>query len=242
MLLDFDNLLFANNPNRRNTLCLRPDTIALTRIMLRCYPLLLPLFEHKLMLEDAFTSGTNKDALVTAIISHVVRPGREQGYEEWFHGIAADARKFKGHLGVTTIRPNDDAQPEYVVILKFDCYDNLKTWLESDVRRQWIERLQPLIAKSESIQPLTGLETWFTLPKPPTKTPPPRYKMALVTWLGVFVTLAVLSRLAAPILSGLPILLNQLITTGLVVTFLTYVLMPPLTKLFKGWLYPVSKL
>lgn len=204
--------------------------------------LTLPLFEHTLMLEDALTSGTNEDAPLTAIISHVVRPGREQGYEEWFHGIVADARKFKGHLGVTTIRPNDEAHPEYVVILKFDCYDNLKTWLDSDVRRQWIERLQPLIEKSESIQTLTGLETWFTLPKLPIKTPPPRYKMALVTWLGVFVTLAVLSRLVAPLLSGLPILLNQLITTGLVVTFLTYVLMPRLTKLFKRWLYPVSKL
>ncbi|WP_199327262.1 hypothetical protein [Nostoc sp. FACHB-888] len=53
---------------------------------------------------------------VTAVISHVVRPGREQGYEAWFHRIAADARKFKGHLGVSTIRPQDHAHPEYVVI------------------------------------------------------------------------------------------------------------------------------
>jgi len=175
---------------------------------------------------------------VTAVISHIVRPGREQGYEEWFHGIAADARKFKGHLGVSAIRPRDHAHPEYVVILKFDCYDNLKTWLESNIRRQWIERLHPLIEKSEEIQTLTGLETWFSLPSQPLKAPPPRYKMALVTWLGVFMTLAVLSRLLAPLLSGLPPWLNQLITTGLVVALLTYLIMPQLTKLFHKWLYP----
>jgi hypothetical protein len=196
--------------------------------------------EHHPMLEDSLTVGTNEDTQVTAIISHVVRPGREQGYEEWFHGIAADARRFNGHLGVSTIRPQDHAHPEYVVILKFDRYDNLKTWLESDVRRQWVERLQPLIEKPESIQTLTGLETWFTLPSQPLKAPPLRYKMALVTWLGVFVTLAVLSRLLAPLLSRLPILLNQLVTTGLVVACLTYLVMPRLTKLFKRWLYPNS--
>lgn len=190
------------------------------------------------MLEDSLTIGTDEDAQVTAIISHVVRPGREQGYEEWFRGIAADARTFKGHLGVSTIRPHDHAHPEYVVILKFDRYDNLKTWLESDVRRDWIERLQPLIEKPESIQTLTGLETWFSLPRQPLKAPPPRHKMILVTWLGVFVTLAVVSRLLSPLLSGLPILLNQLVTTGLVVALLTYVIMPRLTQLFQRWLYP----
>ncbi|MBM0745177.1 antibiotic biosynthesis monooxygenase (plasmid) [Phormidium sp. CLA17] len=190
------------------------------------------------MMEESLTLGTDEDSPVTAIISHVVRPGREQGYEEWFHGIGGDARKFKGHLGVSTIRPQDHSHPEYVVILKFDRYDNLKTWLESDVRHAWIERLQPLIEQPESIQTLTGLETWFSLPNQPLKSPPPRYKMAIVTWLGVFVTLTVVSRLLAPILSNLPILLNQLVTTGLVVALLTYLIMPRLTRLFKRWLYP----
>ncbi|WP_242036499.1 antibiotic biosynthesis monooxygenase [Leptolyngbya sp. FACHB-321] len=157
--------------------------------------------------------------------------------EAWFHGIAADARQFKGHLGVSTIRPQDHSHPEYVVILKFDRYDNLKAWLESGVRHEWLERLQPLIEEPEAIQTLTGLETWFTLPNKTIKAPPPKYKMALVTWLGVFVTLAVVSRLLAPLLSNLPILLNQLITTGLVVALLTYLIMPYLTRFFKRWLY-----
>ena len=98
--------------------------------------------------------------------------------------------------------------------------------------------MQPLIEKLESIQTLTGLETWFSIPSKSLKAAPQKYKMALVTWLGVFVTLAVVSRLLAPILSNLPILLNQLITTGIVVTLLTYLIMPRLTQLFKRWLYP----
>ncbi|MBC1213478.1 antibiotic biosynthesis monooxygenase [Trichormus variabilis ARAD] len=191
------------------------------------------------MFDEPLASNTSEESYpVTAVISHVVKSGREQGYEAWFHGIAADARKFKGHLGVSTIRPQDHTHLEYVVILRFDCYDNLKTWLESDIRREWIERLQPLIEKPETVQTLTGLETWFTLSDRPMKSPPPRYKMMLVTWLAVFLTLPMLNRLLAPLLSGLPVLLNQLISTGIGVALLTYVIMPRLTQLFRKWLYP----
>ncbi|WP_445311879.1 antibiotic biosynthesis monooxygenase [Microcoleus vaginatus] len=192
------------------------------------------------MLEEPLASNSSEENyLVTAVISHVLKPGREQGYEAWFHGIAADARKFKGYLGVSTIRPHHHAHPEYVVILKFDCYDNLKAWLESDVRREWIERLQPLIERPEDIQTLTGLETWFTLPNKLMKAPPPRYKMALVTWLGVFFTISILNRLLVPLLSGLPALLTSLMITGLTVILLTYLIMPRLTQLFRKWLYPI---
>jgi uncharacterized protein len=191
------------------------------------------------MVHDALTIGTDEDNhQVTAVISHVVRSGREQGYEEWLHGIAQAARQFKGHRGVSVIRPRDHAHPEYVAIVRFDHYNHLKQWMESDVRREWLGRLQPLIEKPEAVQTLTGLETWFTLSDKPLKSPPPRYKMFFVTWLGVFITLAILSRLLAPLLSRLPLLLSQLTITGLVVLCLTYLLMPQLTKLFQHWLYP----
>ncbi|MBL1175192.1 antibiotic biosynthesis monooxygenase [Pantanalinema sp. GBBB05] len=191
------------------------------------------------MLDEPLTNHTDAEPyLVTAVISHVVKPGREQSYEAWFQGIAADARKFNGHLGVSTIRPQEHTHPEYVVILKFDCYNNLKNWLESDIRREWIERLQPLITRPEAIQTLTGLETWFTLPKKPMPVPPPRYKMAIVTWLGVFFTISLLNRLLVPLLAGLPKLLSSLIITGLTVVLLTYLIMPRLTQFFRKWLYP----
>jgi hypothetical protein len=187
--------------------------------------------------EGALTVNTNEDNhQVTAIISHLVRPGREQGYEAWFHGVAADARKFKGNLGVSTIRPHDHAHPEYVVILKFDRYDNLKTWLKSDVRREWIERLQPLIEQPETIQTLTGLETWFSLPNQPFKAPPSRYKMAIVTWIGVQIVTSLVAYFLGPFFAPFPLFINLAISNVIVVVALTYVVMPQLTRLFSQWL------
>ncbi len=191
-------------------------------------------------MQDSLVVGTDEEThQVTAIISHFIRSGREQGYEEWLHGIATDAHQFKGHLGVNVIRPCDPTHPEYVAIVRFDHYNNLKTWLESSVRQEWLERLQPLIEKPETIQTLTGLETWFTLPNKPMKAPPPRYKMAVVTWLGVFLTISILNRLLVPLLVGLPVLLTTLLVTGLTVALLTYGIMPRLTQLFRKWLYPI---
>lgn len=205
-----------------------PDILEAAQTPLNPPPMLNPSVANSLDARD-------ERQQVTAIISHHVRPGREPGYEEWIHGISSAAQQFVGHLGVTIVRPPEHNCSEHVVILRFDRYENLKGWLESEVRQQWIEHLNPLIKKPESIQTLTGLETWFTLPGQPLAKPP-RYKMALVTWLAVFATTSVLSRLLAPMLSGLPLLLRQLISTGLVVVCLTYVVMPRLTRLLQRWL------
>ena len=173
---------------------------------------------------------------VTAIISHYIRPGREQGYEEWLQGISQAARKFEGHNGVTIIRPQTASRAEYVIILRFDNYKNLCQWMRSPERKEWIEKAQPLAEKPEKIQVLTGLEALVSLPNN-TSLPPPKYKTAFVTWIGVFICASPLSYFLAPHLVGLPYLLRQAIVTGLVVLLLAYIVMPKLTRLFHTWLH-----
>ncbi len=178
---------------------------------------------------------------VTAVISHRVKPGREKGYEEWLKGIAAAAREFEGHLGVSILRPQDGRNPNYVSILKFDHVDHLQGWLKSEIRHEWIERAQPLIREPEDVQILTGLEAWFQLPQQPVHTPPKRYKVTLVTWLGVYALSLIVGHFIAPLIAPLPLLVRQAISTGLIVLSLAYAIMPQLTRLFYKWLYPTSQ-
>ncbi|HEY9609962.1 hypothetical protein [Allocoleopsis sp.] len=182
----------------------------------------------------------NVEYHVTAVISHLVKLGREEGYEEWMRGIIPVAKTFEGHLGVNILRPQRGIQLEYIIVLHFDHHKNLQAWLDSSVRREWIERVKPLIQEAEDVQVLTGLETWFELPRRPQKSPPKRYKMALLTWIGVFLTLSTVRYILRPLLVHFPDLLAQLITIGIVVLILTYVVMPQLTRLFYKWLYPNS--
>lgn len=178
---------------------------------------------------------------VTAVIAHLVKPGREEGYEEWLRGIVPVAKTFEGHLGVNILRPQKGTHSEHVIVLHFDHHRHLQAWLESDTRRDWIERVKPLIEKPEDVQVLTGLETWFMLPGRPQKAPPKRYKVAVVTWLGVYTLSLIVGHFIAPLIAPLPLLVRQAITTGLIVSSLAYLLMPQLTRLFYRWLYPTSQ-
>jgi uncharacterized protein len=180
----------------------------------------------------------NAEDRVTAVIAHLVKPGRADGYEEWMKGIIPVARAFPGHLGVNILRPQPGGSLEYIIVLHFDRYDNLQNWLSSDVRREWIDRVKPLIQTLDNVQVLAGLETWFELPKRVQMMPPKRYKMALLTWFGVFVTLTSVGAILRPLFANLQPVLAQFLTIGIVVWILTYVLMPRLTQLFRKWLYP----
>ena len=175
---------------------------------------------------------------VTAAIAHLVKPGREQEYEQWLHDISGVAQQFEGHCGVSFIRPQDSTHPEYAIVLKFDCYKHLKEWMDSPVRQRWIDKAKPLVQQDQDVQILTGLETWFTLPGKLVQHPPKRYKMTILTALAVFAVAQILGVIVAPALVGLPPLLRSFVLTVFTVFLLTYVVMPRVTRLFYRWLYP----
>jgi antibiotic biosynthesis monooxygenase (ABM) superfamily enzyme len=174
---------------------------------------------------------------VTAVISQQIKRGREADYERWTQKISSVARQFPGHLGVTVIRPEAGICPEYVTIIKFSCYFNLKGWLDSPERQHCLAEAQPLIVRPSTVQILTGFETWFTLPNRSRQPTPPRHKMSILTTLAVFGAVNLFNPLLQPVFSALPQLLSSLIITYIVVLVLTYVVMPRLTKLFYRWLY-----
>ncbi|ESA35985.1 antibiotic biosynthesis monooxygenase [Leptolyngbya sp. Heron Island J] len=180
---------------------------------------------------------SSPDQHVTAVITHQVKAGRQDGYEEWIKGISAVAREFAGHLGVSILRPQPGSSLDYVIVLQFATCDHLTAWLGSDIRNTWIERVKPLIQEQENIQVLSGLESWFQLPKQQNSQAPKRYKQAILIWVGVMIVSLGVSPLIAPLLSFLPWLLKIAVNVAITVALLSYVIMPRLTQWFKGWLF-----
>ena len=68
--------------------------------------------------------------------------------------------------------------------------------------------------------------------------PPPRYKMAVVTWLAVVPVVCVMFSIFGQWLNLLPALLRTLVFAAVTVTLMTYVVMPRMTRLYSFWLYP----
>ena len=179
------------------------------------------------------------DPPVTAVASRRVKPGREQEFEEWVTGIFAAANKAPGYLGSEVLRPGDDPEDdEYRIVFRFDRASNLRTWQDSEERHRWLREARPLLREEEKVRVLTGLETWFTLPSRAGEPAPPRYKMAVVTWLAVFPVVAIIFSVFGRWLELLPTLVRTLVFTAVMVTLMTYVIMPRMTRLFSFWLYP----
>ncbi len=62
------------------------------------------------------------------------------------------------------------------------------------------------------------------------------WKMAMLTWIGLWPTVTVMMWVVRPQIEDLPVALQTLIMTGLIVPLMTWVHMPLLTRLFCRWL------
>ena len=178
-----------------------------------------------------------RDPPATGVASRRIVPGREEEFENWTSGILGAVKEFPGYLGSEVLRPKNTEEDEYRIVYRFDHASNLERWEESDERRRWLDKAEPFV-REQKVQRLTGLETWFTLPSRAGQPAPPRYKMAVVTWLAAFPLATVLFTIMQPLLGGAPTVLRTLVFTLAMVTTMTYLVMPRLTRRFSFWLYP----
>lgn len=66
---------------------------------------------------------------------------------------------------------------------------------------------------------------------------PPKWKMAVVTWIGIYPTLAVFLTGTAEVLGSFHPLLRLLLNTLMIIPLMTWVIMPLLMHLMRGWLF-----
>jgi len=170
---------------------------------------------------------------VTVIVTWRIRHGREGEFEAWRQEISAAALGFPGHLGIDVIRP---AEGEYVVIFRFDSYQHLRLWQDSQVRRELLEKAEPLRESEPSYRVKSGLEYWFVPPAGPKA--PPDWKMAAVTALGVWPVSMLVPWTLNPLITPLAPPLQALVVAVCIVILLTWVVMPVLVRLLGRWLYP----
>jgi antibiotic biosynthesis monooxygenase (ABM) superfamily enzyme len=183
-------------------------------------------------------TGDQNIGPVTVIVNRKAKKGKIDEFEQWMDAITHEAMKFEGHMGVNIIRPTDPlSNPEYVIIFRFNTYENLSKWENSEIRKEWLKKSFDVTEGEPVVQKLTGLEFWFTpLNSNEQIFVPPRYKMAMVTGGIVFVLLSTLLPQVRQLTSTLPALLSTLVGVVIMVLLMTYVIMPNVTKLLRPWL------
>jgi uncharacterized protein len=195
----------------------------------------------------------DKDGPVTVVVTRIAKRDKIREFEEWMDGIIHEAMRFEGHMGVDVIRPSDLSNPEYIIIFRFNTFENLARWENSEARSEWIAKSKEVAEGEPVIEKQTGLEIWFTLPRSrsggstkgnkassslTTTAPiaPPRYKMAIVITAIIFVLVSILLPQIRQLTTGLHIHLSTFIGVAIMVLVMTYVIMPSITRLLGPWL------
>ena len=62
--------------------------------------------------------------------------------------------------------------------------------------------------------------------------------MALVTWVTIFPLITVVVLVLDPLLVRLDVVPRLAVTTAVTVPIMTWLVMPRVTRLLRGWLYP----
>ena len=66
--------------------------------------------------------------------------------------------------------------------------------------------------------------------------PPPRYKFALITWIGAYGMITLILATLGPAIASWPLPLRTLLLSTLMVSALTWLVVPTLTRLLGRWL------
>jgi len=186
----------------------------------------------------------SKEHAVIMLISRRVKVGSEAAFEQICHDMMVAASKFDGYVGSQLVHPGEEPDiedPLFHVMLAFDSPEHLDLWKHSGERRLGLAAAQPHVEGSTHVRHITGLAHWFKVPGVSPVQAPPRWKVAVVTWLGICPTVYLLFLLLGPLIAPWSLPARTVLLTMLVVAAMTWLVAPQLTRVLKPWLYPKPK-
>ena len=178
---------------------------------------------------------------VMLLVSRRPKPGNEAQFEWLMTEFIAQAEAFPGCLGAQLVHPGDEVAVEdtlYHALLAFEDAGSLEAWQTSAERAAGLASIAPYIEGVAVERGISGLAHWFQPRSGAQPGQPPRWKIAVVTWLGIFPTVYFLFLLLGDVLAPWTLMARIFLLTLLVVAIMTWGVAPRLTRLLRPWLYP----
>ena len=174
---------------------------------------------------------------VAVFTSRTVKPGSEGRFDAALHDLIVRSLQTEGMNGMSVMRPVEGSgSREYGILQRFRDAERRDRFFSSAIYKQW-EATEASMIEGEAHHPhLSGLETWFVSPGQRAVVPPPPWKMAFVTILGVWPASILVPWVLNPYIGGFPWLLQALLVAIGIVVLLTWIIMPVLVRALKPWL------
>ena len=168
-------------------------------------------------------------------ITRRILPGREEEFQESLREFLR--RSFDSHnvMGASMLTPPPGSNTrEFGILRTFPSEAERDDFYRSPMFLAWDERARTMTEGEPVYRELHGMEAWFRSPS----GPPPRWKMAVVTLIGVFPTSVTLGATVGPFTHRWPYPVGPLVFSILMVSMLTWVIMPLVTRSLRHWLHP----
>ena len=181
---------------------------------------------------------------ITVSIERRVNPERIAEATAWVQSGIRMATTFPGFLGSGWVRAGA-ASEIWHMLYRFTDEVTLDVWESSPERVSWLDEGGDFMQQSR-VEKRTGIEGWFDAPAEPSPSnptllaTPPRWKQATSIWLGFFPLNLVFTLLVTliPGWNDLGTFLHVLISTLTLAPIMTFWVLPVVTRLIRGWLYP----
>ncbi len=168
-------------------------------------------------------------------ITRLVRPGCEAEFQQALREFFQTSFSHGGVLGAYMLVPPAGSESrEFGILRTFHNEKERDAFYQSPMFKAWEERAGTLTEGEPVYRQLHGLEAWFRSPQ----NPPPRWKMALATFLGVFPVAMILNSTLGPVIRSWHFLLGSAVFNACMVALLTWVVMPLVTRALHNWLHP----
>ena len=180
------------------------------------------------------------DGPLTVSITRRVSAEDELLMQAWVHAGTSMAERFDGFLGAGWVRSGSE---DWHMLYRFDSREHLDAWERSPERIRWLRSAADLVEHRRT-EYRTGIEGWFDEPATSSVSEQPSRAGGAAAALeaGERHLDRFLPHQPRPVVravavqAGWPIVVRVLVTTLVATPWMTYVLLPFVTRLFGRWL------
>lgn len=186
--------------------------------------------------EFFFVHGRRHAGTASSVFAYRVRRDREAEFQQWRRRILEEVRKWEGFLGTESFDTIEGAEPEFIVVVRFDSRARLDAWLQSPVRKIYMDEVSRYVDHYTLRRIGSGFEGWFDLSE--NNPSPARWRQALLILSALFPVIMVMRHLLWPVFHMLPLPAAYLLLLAVDVVVLAYLVMPHYSGFMSFWLRP----
>jgi uncharacterized protein len=146
-----------------------------------------------------------------------VLPGKEIEFQDALRTFVKRSLEEDSTCGAMMVLPPDGKSNEYGVLRSFPDETARLVFYRSKLFQDWERQIESLIDGLPASKELHGMEAFFYSGQTAAKAPPHKWKMAMLTWIGVWPSVYFWSSLLQPVIAPLPHIVKSGVVTALVV-------------------------